>query len=356
VDKQLKTKFMQKIILLFLLLPAAFQLHAQNWNEKEPWSKQLLNKDALQHVELITLGGNISVSGVDAAEARIEVYVYPNNRRDNESYTKSQIEERLKNYDLRIEVSNHKLTASARPKDKNLDWREALSISFKVFVPQQVSCQLSSSGGNINLINLSGTQDFRTSGGNLYVDRLSGIIKGRTSGGNIHVKNTRDFIDLSTSGGSINANNCMGTVTLITSGGSLNLNSLQGIIKASTSGGSIQGGQIAGELKTHTSGGSIKLTALSCSLEASTSAGKMEIAIIKPGEYIRLSNYGGNIDLQLPADAKMNMQVNAQRIESNTLSNFNGTMNREEVSGKMNGGGMPVTVRAQSGRVSLMVR
>jgi DUF4097 and DUF4098 domain-containing protein YvlB len=253
-------------------------------------------------------------------------------------------------------VANQKLTAFARPKEKDLDWREALSISFRVFVPQQISCLLSTSGGNISLINLSGTQDFKTSGGNLFIDRLSGIIKGRTSGGNINVKNTRDFIDLSTSGGSIHANNCMGTVSLQTSGGSLTLHTLQGIIDASTSGGSINGSQIAGELKTHTSGGSIKLTALSCSIEASTSAGKMEIAIVKPGEYVRLTNSGGNIDLQLPATAKMNMQVNAQRIESAALSNFDGTMDREEVSGKINGGGIPVRVRASSGRVSLNVK
>src|SRR5947208_365520 len=87
--------------------------------------------------------------------------------------------------------------------------------------------KVETSGGNISLTSLAGTQDFTTSGGNLNIDHLTGHIKGRTSGGNITLSDLKDDIDLSTSGGNINAGNANGDIRLSTSGGSLTLRELQ---------------------------------------------------------------------------------------------------------------------------------
>ena len=344
---------MQKYLFLLLLILPGLSLKAQT--KEAPWSTRSLAADAINKVDINTSGGSISVMGVDAASSRIEVYVQPNNRRNDETISKEEIEERLKAYDLIIAVSNNKVIASAKPKENNLDWRKALSISFKVFVPQQVSTSLNTSGGSIHLENLSGTQDFTTSGGSLHIHQLSGITKGRTSGGSIHVSNTRDFVELSTSGGSIQAQNCMGTLALSTSGGSLNLNALQGVIRATTSGGSVMGNNIDGELSTATSGGSISLTGLTCSLEASTSAGRIDVTMLKLSKYVRLHNSGGNIDLKVPA-VNMDLQLTGSRVRSGTLKNFDGRIDDDEISGKLNGGGIPVSVRANSGSVSFSVQ
>lgn len=237
-----------------------------------------------------------------------------------------------------------------------MNWKKGLNISFKVFAPKNVNTNLATSGGSISLANLTGNEDFSTSGGSIHVDNVGGKIKGRTSGGSIDVANSKDDISLSTSGGSIHAENSTGNLRLSTSGGSLDLTDLKGNIQANTSGGSINGNNIEGELSTSTSGGSVHLSDLACSVEASTSVGTIDVSVKSLGKYIKLSNSGGNIALAIPGNKGVDLRLSGDRVSTPSLSNFNGRMDKNEVEGKMNGGGVPVTVRAGSGRVSLAIR
>jgi DUF4097 and DUF4098 domain-containing protein YvlB len=347
---------MKKSLFFLLLFVPAGLLFAQNRFEKEPYMTKSLSSENIKNIKVETSGGSISVSGVAASEARIEVYVYPNNPRDN-NITKEQIEERLKElYDLEVEVANNKLTAVAKSKKQIRDWKRALNIAFKVYTPKDVSTDLATSGGSISLSHLAGNQDVATSGGSLHLDNLSGKIKGRTSGGSIHLNDSKDEIDLATSGGSIDAKNCSGNLRLSTSGGSLKLKDLKGDIDATTSGGSINGSRIEGELVTSTSGGSIDLSDLMCSVNASTSGGNIDVSISQLGKYVKLSNSGGNIDLQLPKSKGLDLNLSANKIKTGQLDNFSGKMEEDEVKGKLNGGGVEVDVRAGSGRINLELK
>jgi DUF4097 and DUF4098 domain-containing protein YvlB len=248
---------------------------------------------------------------------------------------------------LEVLVSNNEVHASAKRKhDGNWTWRKQLSISFKIFVPKQVSTHLSTSGGSIRLDNLVGNENFETSGGSLHLDGLTGNIKGETSGGSIDVQNSADKIDLETSGGSIHAANCHGKIKLETSGGSLHLDDLKGSINANTSGGSIQANNIEGELITGTSGGSVNLTNLSCSLEASTSGGSMNVQLLRLGKYVKLEVSGGHVDLKMPSNQGVSLNLSANRINSQSVSNFSGEWDKDHVKGTLNGGGIPVNVDA----------
>jgi len=345
---------MKKYFLFFLLASLQLSLAAQFKSDKEPLQTKSLSNESIKNIEAKTSGGSISVSGVNASEARIEVYVSPNNNKNDLS--KKEIEQRLKDkYDLDISVSNNKLTATAKSKERITDWKKALNISFKIFVPKNVSTGLSTSGGNISLTNLSGHLEFSTSGGNLDVDNVSGNINGRTSGGNINLENSKDEIELTTSGGNIDAKNCDGKLRLSTSGGSLNLKDLKGNTKATTSGGNVMGKNIGGDLITHTSGGSIHLSDLSCSLETSTSGGNIDVTIKELGKYVKISNSGGNIDIVLPKNKGLDLDLSG-RIASTHFENFNGKISETEVKGKLNGGGMPVTVDAGNGKVNIELK
>lgn len=334
-----------------LLLPG-LTLLAQNNNDKEPFTTKTFS-EAVRNVEVKTSGGSISVTGADAGSSRVEVYVRANNGRDI-LISQDEIKRRLsEDYDLEISVNNSKLTAIAKPKERNMDWKKALSISFKVFVPKNVTTDLATSGGSISLRDLTGNQDFSTSGGSLHVENLSGKTKGRTSGGSIHVSNSKDEIDLSTSGGSIHADKCTGNIKLSTSGGSVNLKSLNGNIKANTSGGTVRGEDISGELETHTSGGSIKLKDLSCSLETSTSGGHIDVSIKELGKFVKIHNSGGNIDLQIPNNKGLDLKLRGDRVNSGELKKFDGRIEKDRIDGTINGGGIPVSVNAGSGRVNV---
>ena len=130
---------------------------------------------------------------------------------------------------------------------------------------------------------------------------------------------------------------------------------LKGNIKATTSGGSVAGKNIEGELITHTSGGSIVLTDLSCSLETSTSGGHIDVSIKELGKYVKISNSAGHIDVTLPKNKGLDLDLSG-RIANTKFENFTGKIDEEEVKGKLNGGGVPVTIDAGSGKIYLTLR
>lgn len=345
---------MKKYLLFSLLSALQLTVMAQFKADKEPFMTKPLSNESIKNVEVETSGGSISVTGVEASQARLEVYVSPNNNKNDLS--KEEIQKRLDElYDLNISVANNKLTATAKRKKQIENWKKSLNISFRVFVPKDVSTDLSTSGGSISLDNLSGKQDFSTSGGSLNIDNVSGGINGRTSGGSIHVENSKDDIELTTSGGSIEAKNCDGKLRLTTSGGSLDLADLKGDIKATTSGGSIEGKNIEGELIAHTSGGSIQFKDLSCSLETSTSGGNINVVIKELGKYVKISNSAGNVDLTLPKNKGLDLDLSGRMAETH-FENFSGKINENEMNGKLNGGGVPVKVDASSGKIYLEMK
>ncbi|MHA4812225.1 DUF4097 family beta strand repeat-containing protein [Flavitalea flava] len=342
---------MKKLILFFLFSFAVLGSQAQ-FETKTPFLVKTFDKAQVKQVLAETSGGSVHVTGSDGVDIKVEVFVQSGNGRLM-GLSKEEIQKRMdENYELTITLSDNQLTVKAKPRGDDIDWKRSLSISFNILVPRNVSTNLSTSGGSISLNSLSGTQDFRTSGGSLHVEDLSGKIKGRTSGGSIHIKNSRDNIDLGTSGGSISAANCTGTIQLETSGGSLTLDDLKGTITATTSGGSVHGGTIGGELSTHTSGGSITLRDLSCSLDASTSGGHIDAEIKELGSYVKLRNSGGHISLTIPKDKGLDLKLFGN-IKAGKLEKFSGTVEKSKIEGTLNGGGIPVTVDAQGGKLIL---
>lgn len=321
-----------------------------------PFMQKTFPRAAIKQLTSETSGGNISVYGSANGDARVEVYIWANGR-ELKTLSNEEIQKRLtERFDLTVGMEGSTLQAIAKHK-KEVRWsNNELSISFKIYVPQNVSTALKTSGGNINLKDLAGTQDFRTSGGNLDIDQLSGRVTGRTSGGNVTITDSKDDIDLHTSGGNMEATHCEGNLKLETSGGNVTLRLLKGTIHANTSGGEVHGEDISGELQTRTSGGNIRLRDLSCSLAASTSGGNVDVSVRAPGKYIDLSNSGGDISLQLPQGQGLDLRVHGDRVHSTGLNNFKGDIDEHHIDGALNGGGVSVKVDGNSGSVHLNIK
>ncbi|MFT3705375.1 MAG: hypothetical protein QM802_23605 [Agriterribacter sp.] len=346
---------MKKFSFLMLLVSGVLALNAQD-SDKQPYLTKSLSSESVKKVQVETSGGSITVASGAADQSRIEVYIRGNGGITN-NISKEEIQKRLdENYSLDISVSNNKLTAIAKQKSGNLNWKKSLSISFKIFVTEKVDTKLSTSGGSISLTDLSGVQDFSTSGGSLHVQHIRGTINGNTSGGSITLIDSNGDIDLATSGGSITSKASEGNMKLNTSGGSLNFESLKGKIDAGTSGGSIHGSNISGELIAHTSGGSIDLRDLMCSLETSTSGGHINVQIKELGKYTKIDNSGGNIELEIPGNVGMNIDLRGDKISANKINNFSGSQDKDSMNGTLNGGGAPVKVNAGSGRITLSLK
>jgi len=345
---------MKKTIAILMISCTVGTLFAQNDSRKDPFLTKPLSGASVKEVEVETSGGNISVESVAAGQSRVEVFIWASNGRNGGNLSKDEIQKRLDElYDLKIDVVGDKLTAIAKPKKNNMNWKNGLSISFKVFVTKEVSTHLSTSGGNIDLQGVNGTQKITTSGGNLTIGNVKGKLRGTTSGGNIHVKESDNDIDLTTSGGNIEAVNCTGTMRLVTSGGSLKLENLDGNVEATTSGGNVHANDIKGDLEANTSGGNIDLKGLACNLATSTSGGDIRVAIKTPGKFIKIRNSGGKIELELPAGKGYDLDLSGDKVKADNLGNFNGKVTDDEINGKSNGGGTQVTANASSGKILL---
>ena len=345
-----------RILFSFLFVVSGFLTQGQNSHRGILYLNKSLASDAIREVDAKTSGGDIEVTGVSSTgEARIEVYVTESGRHGE--YSKEEIQSKVgADYDLTITAAGNKLTAIAKAKKNFSNWSNGLSFSFLIYVPVACATQLNTSGGGISIANLQGEQHFNTSGGGLSVKGLTGKIDGHTSGGGINVSDCKDDIDLETSGGGIEALRCSGQIRLNTSGGSIDLTDLNGNIRATTSGGNVDAEKISGELVTHTSGGNINLSAMTGTLEASTSGGNIDIQINEMGKFVKLSNSGGNIYLELPKGKGLNLDVHGDRIKTEGLSNFSGSMEKQSISGTVNGGGAPVDIHAGSGGVTLALK
>jgi hypothetical protein len=339
---------MKKLILLAAMALIANFTFAQN-NTEKPYFIKRFKASEIKNLSVNTSGGSIVVAGDQTDETLVEVFIRGNN--GNGDLDKEEIEDRLKNYIVSVQQMGDKVECIAKSKTQNMNWRKGLSVSFKIYAPKNLNTNLNTSGGSINLTNLDGNLSFNTSGGSLTLARLYGNIKGRTSGGSINISNSSENIDLATSGGSIQAKNITGKVNLRTSGGSLDLENMKGTINATTSGGSIEAEHITGQFTTSTSGGSISLDDVGGNIKASTSGGGINATISTIDSFLTLSASAGNVNVNMPLTKGMDLDVRANRVTTKTLRDFDGTVDKDQIYGKLNGGGAKVKISAGAGNV-----
>ena len=351
---------MKKLIVLFfsVLINANISLNAQSGEPFMKYSFAPLLTSTIKDVEATTTNGSITVTGVDATEAVVEMYVsrnneFPRNRRRNNSAgddIKDILEE---DYTIDIKVEDGKLIAFARP--KNNIGQQRLSISFKISVPKQVNSNLNTSNARVEISNLSGSHSFRTSNGRVEIENVSGVISGSTSNGRVSVTNSSEVIDIRTSNGSITVKDCNGNIVLRTSNGTMTLTNLSGNISATTSNGGITANNINGELRTSTSNGTVRFNGISGSVDASTSNSSMTVDMKTVSDFVKLTTSNGSVNLSLPADRGYDLNARGDRVETSGLKNFSGKMDNKNLNGKIADGGATIDVNT-SGRANLMFR
>jgi DUF4097 and DUF4098 domain-containing protein YvlB len=335
---------MRKLNILLLVLLSTVMCLAQD----AAYQTKTFNAESFMKVDIKTSGGHINVEGGAEKNATVKVKIKGNNGLNGLS--KSEIEDRLQQYDLKIAVENNTLICEAKPKGK-MDWRNSLSISFELKVPSEINLSAITSGGSISLMGLNGQLDFKTSGGSLVLENLKGNVMGKTSGGSISLMNGKGDVNLKTSGGSIQVENAKGDINLMTSGGSLNLKNLKGKVVAKTSGGSIRVDNADGGLDVATSGGGINLNQIKGNLSATTSGGGIDAKDITLGETLTLKTSSGNIHVDLPFNKGMDLNIKGSRIKSAKLKEVSNSLDKGYVKGRVNGGGTAVTISASSGTV-----
>lgn len=278
-------------------------------------------------------GGGITVTAHDKPEVIVNIYVRKKGKLL--APNSSAIEDVLEAYELVVEKNGSTVTATAKRKMRGNFWNNT-GIYFKILVPQEMSCNVSSSGGGVKIAGVVGTHNFSSSGGSVKLENTGGTTKAKSSGGSVSAYKHKGDIKLSSSGGGVKLEKAKGSVEAHSSGGSVKLNDVNGDVDAHSSGGGVYVTGEAPYVKAKSSGGPVKvnIAGLSKEMELGSSGGGVE-AIIHDGEKLG-----------------MDLDLSAGRV-SIDLHSFSGKSEKNRIKGSMNGGGIPVYMRASGGNVTV---
>lgn len=308
------TKFLGTIIPLIFVLTTACAM-AQD-KQDTPFQSEEFTLSGPGNLKVETSGGSIYVLARGGNAVKVDMFVRKGSKklRPDDAAAK----EVLENYEINISKSGNTVTATAEKKSNFGNWfgGDNTSISFTVYLPAKMSCNLNTSGGSIHLEGVEGRQLVKTSGGSLTLLDIEGNMEARTSGGSITVKEYAGVLDARTSGGSINLQEAEGSLLVRTSGGSIKLNRVKGSVDARTSGGGI------------------------------------EANLLSINEQVRLETSGGSIRATVPKGLGMDLDLHGSRVNTES-HNFNGQAEKNRIKGSMNGGGIAVVMSTSGGSVNL---
>ncbi len=207
-------------------------------------------------------------------------------------------------------------------------------VNLKIYVPKQTACNLLTADGNVAVSGLLSDQLIKTSDGNINVFNIAGNVKGYTSDGNVMARDIKGDAEFKTSDGNISLDDIIGDVLSYSSDGHLRAT------------------KISGDIVLKTSDGNIELSAINGSVSASTTDGSIRGTVNEVKGQISLTTSDGNIDLTVPDRLGMNLDIEGSSIHTR-LKNFSGSSQKHSIQGRLNGGGVPVKIRAVDGNVSL---
>lgn len=296
------------VVLLVCVLRFAVHAHAQG----TPYETREFTVRPGAKVKVSTVSGNIQVRGSEGDQVKVDLFV----RRGLSFFQRGQA---LDDVNIHIYQRDNTIVAHIQSKRGESWSSSSTQYNFILSVPTRSHLDLNSSGGNVEVSQVDGTHSLRTAGGNIQMERITGDIKAYSAGGNIRADDIRGVLHLVTLGGNADLTAINGDTRFRVMGGNLNLSAMRGDVIGETQGGSIRG----------------------------------DVLSILHG--IDLAARGGSIHLSIPAMPGLNLNVRGNPVKVNRLQNFDGEIRSTLMNGTINGGGVPVKLRADGGIVDLNV-
>ncbi|WP_321997577.1 DUF4097 family beta strand repeat-containing protein [Draconibacterium orientale] len=326
----------QKSLRLFTLIAVLTTVFAMNGFAKDgqPTITKTFDLNQPGQLKASSSGGGVTVETHNQPKVIIQAFVRKNG--NLLSPTDRSLDDVLDDFDIDFSKSGSTITAVVKRRGQMNFWRNNVGISLTIIVPEEMSCDVSSSGGGLKISGVKGTHDFSSSGGGVKLENTSGSTKASSSGGGVKAINHDGDIRLSSSGGGVSVDGAHGNVYARSSGGGVSLEDIHGSADASSSGGGVSVSGEASSVTAKSSGGSVRVNIrnLTDELYLQSSGGGVS-AVIHGGE-----NMGLDLDLR---SGRVNID----------LHNFTGTSEKDRVKGKMNGGGIPVYAHASGGNVTI---
>lgn len=163
-----------------------------------------------------------------------------------------------------------------------------------------------------------------------------------------------------TSDGALLVNGVSGNLQLRTSDGSLTAGDVSGALSLTSSDGSIQVHDASGTVESHSSDGSVHIAGKFSGVQVKGSDGAMDIALEPGSRLTRASSIeasDGSVAIHLPRSLAADLEVhtgdgNVQCDLPLSMDGYNSAITgKKGLRGKLNGGGVPLTIHTQDGSV-----
>lgn len=261
----------------------------------------------LQSMDLKLGFGNLNIVGSNENQSEITLRA-TGNVEDPANFSKQlHIQKNLNTQDAEFEI--HSADGS--------DISNQINLEATITLAKDINLHAHTSGGHINASNMNNNQHFQTSGGHISLHHISGETIAKTNGGHITTDN------------------------------------ISGNTLLSTGGGHIKVQQSSGSLTTKTGGGHIEIQDASGSVIAKTSGGNISTSITEADGPLKFFTSAGNISLFLPTDIAANLDISGSSVNLADAFDFSGNKSKGNISGSINGGGVPVVVSCGYGNVNI---
>ncbi len=260
-----------------------------------------------------SVDSDIRISASDGSQITVLFIVKKNNKLLN-----IDMNELKEYFQISIETTEEGLKIETRSKKKNnlKNWRDRVILDFEILTPPQTACLLNAVDGDLSIKGLDAGQQCKTVDGDIEFQDIKGDITSSTVDGDISAKEITGAIALDSTDGDLNLKNITGDVRMKTVDGDVLFYDLRGGIRCSVTDGEIQG----------------TLTDLKAFCECSTA--------------------DGDIHITLPAGAGFNVEMNGESLHAD-FKDFDGDIDEKHIKGKVNGGGVPVTLSTSDGDIRL---
>ena len=322
---------------------------------------------------------DVTVTGGDVETVQVKVV------KTAYDSTQARADEEVKTIEYTIEQVGDTITLSYKiPNSMNFN-NNINTVDFIVTVPTETSVNVDTSFGSVAVQGVQGVVNLSNDFGDVGAKNIEGELTIQSNSGEINVeavdagdKNVEiktDFGDITLEqikAGDVSATSNSGTVTFtkVNVTKELNIQSDFGDIDLTqamassydlhTNSGSITIDGAKGKLKAYTDFGNIEiLNAKSVTLDVKTNSGNIEFSgSLGAGPHNVKSDFG-NIDLALPTDAKLNVDLKTDfgKIKSDlpitvTLTESSSS-DKDQIVGAINGGGEQLTVNTNSGGINI---
>jgi DUF4097 and DUF4098 domain-containing protein YvlB len=221
-------------------------------------------------------------------------------------------------------------------------YRTNVSVSYEIQVPSDTKLAASTGSGGQRIDGVRRAVTATTGSGSITISNIEGDVRAQTGSGGIELNSVNGRANLQTGSGSIKADSIAGSIRAETGSGHIAL-----ALKTIEQGAPL-------DVEAHTGSGGIDVSGVYGSVKAGTGSGSIRISGTPIREW-NIHTSSGGIVLEMAPDAAFDLhaKTGSGQIRIDQPVEVRGRKARNEVEGKVRGGGSIVEAFTSSGGITI---